>query len=491
VHSGPPVFSHPPLRMPDVPRVVEGIMELPPPVPPRDGGTALALWRMSLLRAWSSSAAALQTMLRRAQLQLAALTDAWRAGRTPTRRELHAEGDDAHTQLAWTELWVSEGAVSAQQFADAERCAAALAELRRLVATHVSVDAARADALRRIRAQHDGVPVLACTQYAATAEALGALLRNAPEVAVLTARGGRIASGPLSRDAVLAHFAPVSQGAAPPPARARISLLIATDLVSEGLNLQDAGVVVHLDTPWTPARLTQRVGRLTRPGSPHDLVDEYRFSAPGAANALLKMERRLATKRRAATVVENSANAERNVHETLRQLRARTGDVVPRANDGGTIVASGSGNACIALVADPAPRLVASVGAAPLSSDPVTVGAVLQLLLHAQPSTIEHDTRPAARRISLWLRREHARRAAMADRPAAAKHHRPAIAASRRELLAAPSHARAALAAAGSATLATQRSLPDRTGDNTTKPLVLVTIIIKSSHSPFPPPRDD
>ena len=48
---------------------------------------------------------------------------------------------------------------------------------------------------------------------------------------------------------------------------APVDLLIATDLLSEGLNLQDASVVVHLDLPWTAARLTQRIGRVWRVGA--------------------------------------------------------------------------------------------------------------------------------------------------------------------------------------------------------------------------------
>src|SRR5690606_38445478 len=122
-------------------------------------------------------------------------------------------------------------------------------------------------------------------------------LRGAPGVAALTAHGGRIASGRISRTDALARFAPMAQGARPPRERERISLLLATDVVSEGLNLQDAGVVVHLDVPWTPARLAQRVGRVTRPGSPHAVVTVHRIAPPRAAAALLALERRLNLKR--------------------------------------------------------------------------------------------------------------------------------------------------------------------------------------------------
>ena len=50
-----------------------------------------------------------------------------------------------------------------------------------------------------------------------------------------------------------------------------MTLLLTTDLASEGVNLQDASVVVHLDLPWTAARLEQRVGRVARLASAHDV----------------------------------------------------------------------------------------------------------------------------------------------------------------------------------------------------------------------------
>jgi len=46
---------------------------------------------------------------------------------------------------------------------------------------------------------------------------------------------------------------------------------------------QDAAVVVHLDLPWTTARLTQRLGRIWRIGSQHSRVYEYAIAPPAAA----------------------------------------------------------------------------------------------------------------------------------------------------------------------------------------------------------------
>ena len=65
---------------------------------------------------------------------------------------------------------------------------------------------------------------------------------------------------------------------------------ITTDLLSEGLNLQEASVIVHLDLPWNPARLDQRVGRALRLGSRHDVVTVYTIAPPASAERLLRIE---------------------------------------------------------------------------------------------------------------------------------------------------------------------------------------------------------
>src|SRR5205814_1852382 len=75
---------------------------------------------------------------------------------------------------------------------------------------------------------------------------------------------GRFAMGDAGRREVLAAFAPRAQGAPAPPAALETDLLLATDLLSEGLNLQDADRVVHYDLPWSPARLAQRTRRIDR-----------------------------------------------------------------------------------------------------------------------------------------------------------------------------------------------------------------------------------
>ena len=128
----------------------------------------------------------------------------------------------------------------------------------------------------------------------------GLVSRAHPGVAALTAKGARVAGGPVSRRG---RAAAVHSGASRRTAHVRaerIQLLLTTDLLSEGLNLQEASVVVHLDYPWNPARLDQRVGRVRRIGSRHESVTVYALAPPAPVERILQLESRLAAKLRVA-----------------------------------------------------------------------------------------------------------------------------------------------------------------------------------------------
>ena len=56
-----------------------------------------------------------------------------------------------------------------------------------------------------------------------------------------------------------------------------LDVLVATDVASEGLDLQAAGVVVHYDLPWSPVRLDQRNGRIHRIGQKREQVRAIYF----------------------------------------------------------------------------------------------------------------------------------------------------------------------------------------------------------------------
>jgi ERCC4-related helicase len=56
-----------------------------------------------------------------------------------------------------------------------------------------------------------------------------------------------------------------------------IDVLIATDCLSEGQNLQDCDTVVNYDIHWNPVRLIQRMGRIDRIGSPNKTIKGINF----------------------------------------------------------------------------------------------------------------------------------------------------------------------------------------------------------------------
>lgn len=278
--------------------LLEALVALPPPLPPARGGDGGALLVHSLVRQWASSDGALRGALERRSARAVALVEALAAGRHPTRAELldwsHGEGA---VQLAFPELMASPVADDESGLLAAVQAhLAAVDELRRLLKARPGRDVERARRVREVRARHSPEKVVAFTSYADTAAALYRELRADGRVAMLAAKGGRVAGGALTRRETLDRFAPAAQGVRPPAAAERIDLLITTDLVSEGVNLQDASVVIHLDLPWTPARLEQRVGRAARLGSGHERVAVYAMTPPASAERLIAVECRLREK---------------------------------------------------------------------------------------------------------------------------------------------------------------------------------------------------
>jgi hypothetical protein len=75
-----------------------------------------------------------------------------------------------------------------------------------------------------------------------------------------------------------------------PTATDKYDLLFATDVLAEGVNLQQAHNIVNYDLPWNPMRLVQRHGRVDRIGSDHDYVYLWCFFPDVALDALLKLE---------------------------------------------------------------------------------------------------------------------------------------------------------------------------------------------------------
>ena len=80
------------------------------------------------------------------------------------------------------------------------------------------------------------------------------------------------------------------------PAQEELRVLIATDVLSEGQNLQDCAVVVNYDLPWAIIRLIQRAGRVDRIGQQADSILCYSFLPAEGIERLIRLRARVRTR---------------------------------------------------------------------------------------------------------------------------------------------------------------------------------------------------
>lgn len=427
------------IASPRGPDVSGALRALPPPLPAADGREVVALMRLSLAHAWSSSVAACDATVRRALHQAAALDDALAEGRWPTRRELRAwVTTPESSQMAFAPL------VAAPASGDSVRARAMLARhVRALEALRSQLSrwrdddsAARAALLRRVLTSHPGATVIAFSRYAATIDALWRALRFDTGVVAITARGVRCAGGGLRRQEVLSALA----SRAGQDARVPLRLVLSTDLLGEGLDLLTVSVIVHLDQPWTPARLDQREGRALRLGSPHETITAYALRPPHGATRLLALATRLRRKRAAM----NTSVAAGDAREALLRfihpwLDARRG--------GARLAAVGAGiDGWVAVLGDARgrERVIVQNNGVVVEDDALLLHVLERVDRGSAATLVAGRAKQARRRIREWLRADgatgliHAREGDGGNRAAIARRLDGA-------LRAAPLHQRAAL----------------------------------------------
>ncbi|MCC7054810.1 MAG: DEAD/DEAH box helicase [Gemmatimonadaceae bacterium] len=286
-------------------RVPAAVMALPA-LPPRDQQNGHPLVQLGLLHALRSSDAAARQRIRHRIAVTLAIELAAEAGVTPSHlltrafRPLH---DDIQLGMP---LLLGD----ATGRADAELAAAARAQREALEAMlpllDAGSDAHRARALGRL-ARWSRSPVVAFTWSSATARALHHLLRDHAGIALLTGSTARIASGSISRSEVLRRLLPDARGLQA-PRQDRVRLLITTDVISEGLSLSGVRTIIHLDLPWTMARIHQRTGRAARIGAPVSAVDVAHLPAPLPRTTYDTIDRLLARKDLAMRVMHTGAH---------------------------------------------------------------------------------------------------------------------------------------------------------------------------------------
>ncbi len=135
--------------------------------------------------------------------------------------------------------------------------------------------------------RHRRDKVIVFTQFADTALYLYKQLctTGVEDIAVLTNQVG----DPVE---LVRRFSPSTNGGLR-SGETELRVLIATDVLAEGQNLQDAHIVVNYDLPWAIVRLIQRAGRVDRIGQRHETILVYSFLPADGVERIIRLRQRL------------------------------------------------------------------------------------------------------------------------------------------------------------------------------------------------------
>ena len=176
---------------------------------------------------------------------------------------------------------------------------------------------------------HGTDKVLVFTQFADTARYLGRALqaRGVRPLAVVTGAS----ADPY---AVACRFSPKSNRAQIAKAD-ELRVLICTDVLSEGQNLQDCAIVVNFDLPWAIIRLIQRAGRVDRIGQQAVEILCYSFMPADGIERLINLRARITQRlhENAEVVGTDEAFFEDEDAEVLRKLSAQTAGALDDQDD--------------------------------------------------------------------------------------------------------------------------------------------------------------
>lgn len=135
---------------------------------------------------------------------------------------------------------------------------------------------------------------------------------------------------PAIKTKVVEDFAPVANNADRKPTHP-IQVLVSTDVLSEGQNLQDCGYLINYDLHFNPVRMIQRNGRIDRLFSPHEDITIANFFPEGGLEEQLKIVERL--QRKIEQIQDTMPMDSSVIGETVRVFsleelrRTRAGDV--------------------------------------------------------------------------------------------------------------------------------------------------------------------
>lgn len=135
--------------------------------------------------------------------------------------------------------------------------------------------------------EHGKEKILIFTQYSDTANYIYRQLKKRGLQKI-----GRVTGGMQNPTAIVDRFSPLSNKANV-SASDELRVLVATDVLSEGQNLQDSHIVVNFDLPWAIIRLIQRAGRVDRIGQEAKDIYCYSFFPADGVEQIIRLRQRL------------------------------------------------------------------------------------------------------------------------------------------------------------------------------------------------------
>ncbi len=136
------------------------------------------------------------------------------------------------------------------------------------------------------------------------------------DIALITGTFTKTTFGKNEFGNILTNFSPVSKHRhhkSTMPQTGEIDLLIATDSISEGQNLQDCDFLVNYDIHWNPVRIIQRFGRIDRLGSKNDRIQLVNFWATKDLDNYINLKNRVEAR---MALVDVTATGEENLLNT-------------------------------------------------------------------------------------------------------------------------------------------------------------------------------
>ncbi len=151
-----------------------------------------------------------------------------------------------------------------------------------------------------LTSQHPKEKALIFTQFADTANYITEELKKRGLKKVAVATGGSNDISTLAK-----RFSPLSNNADISDSE-ELRILVSTDVLSEGQNLQDAHIIINFDLPWAIIRLIQRAGRVDRLGQNSQQILCYSFLPEDGVEKIIKLRAKLTNRIKANAEVVGS-----------------------------------------------------------------------------------------------------------------------------------------------------------------------------------------